>query len=143
MRYPQARTGGSEQADHVYVRLEEARLRCEKLAAQTATEDECSSLRQLHRELGMAGWLASTEIDSNQRLWLLDTARRRSRLQVWDVRASHALAAAMILAEDALAHALTTENLPSDHMHLAHLHLLHAEELLHAHLEAESAQPAG
>jgi hypothetical protein len=35
-----------------YVRLEEARLRCERLAAQASTEAEYVSLRRIHRELG-------------------------------------------------------------------------------------------
>lgn len=132
--HPPARSDGPGQTGDAYVRLEEARLRCEHLAAQAATEHQRGSLRGIHRELGMAGWLASSGLDSDQRLWLLGTARRRSQRPVLGTtNAIHALAATTIRAEDAVARNLSTGD-PSDELHLAHLHLLHAEELLHTHL---------
>jgi hypothetical protein len=50
-----------------YVRLEEARLRCERLAAQASTEADYVSLRRIHRELGMAGWLAGNRCGPSAR----------------------------------------------------------------------------
>jgi hypothetical protein len=117
-----------------YMLLEEARLRCERLTAQAGTEAEYASLRRIHRELGMAGWLASTGIDASRRLALLSSARRRSTQPMpYASNSTHALAGTTISAEDAIGRSLTATQ-DSDHMHLAHLHVLHAEELLSDHL---------
>jgi hypothetical protein len=125
---------GSGRTGDAYVLLEEARLRCEALTAQAATERDWSLLRRIHREIGMAGWLVSDKLDSDRRLSLLATAQRRSRVEVWEVNATQALAAAALLAEDSVADGLAEEDPPSDSMHLAHLYLLHAHDLLHGHL---------
>jgi hypothetical protein len=130
-----ARDGCSWHVGYAYVLLEEARLRCEDLIAHAVTARERSSLGQIHRELGMAGWIISAEIESGQRLQLLAGARDRSRRPV--LNAGNALASAALLAEDALTRGLAQEDPLSDQLQLAHLHLLDAEALLHDHLAQE------
>jgi len=116
---------GEEQA---YTLLEEARLRCEQLTADEP-EDRVS-LRKIHRELGLAGWLASSELAPDRRLALLDNAHQRSTTALLHpAQSPHALATAAITADDALADTEQTE-----HLHLAHLHLLCAMGLLAHHL---------
>jgi hypothetical protein len=44
--------------EHVYALVEEARLRCEQLTALASTESARCSAREIHHELGLAGWLA-------------------------------------------------------------------------------------
>ncbi len=119
----------------VYALLEEARLRCEGLAAEARTESERASLRVIHNELGMAGLLASSGLEPDQRLALLAVAHQQSMRPILHTAdAAHALAGTAISAEDVIGQDLMTAGL-SDHMHLAHLHLLRAEELLAAHLQ--------
>jgi hypothetical protein len=119
-----------------YALLEEARLRCEQLFARAGTESERAVLSLIHKELGMAGWLASSEIDPDRRLALLTTAHLRSRRRLLHASTpAQALAGTAISAEDAVAEGLADAG-QSDHMHLAHVHLLRAQELLAAHLQA-------
>jgi hypothetical protein len=87
----------------------------------------------IHKELGMAGWLASTEIDSGRRLELLATVHDRCTETMLQPPKNHALAGVASSAEDAVAEGLAGSG-QSDHMHLAHLHLLRALELLAGHL---------
>jgi hypothetical protein len=116
--------------ERAYALLEEARLRCEQYMAGRHTDADRVSLREIHRELGLAGWQAGTELDVNRRLALLDGARQRSTTAMFHpAQSSHALVAAAIIAEDALADTQWNE-----HLHLARLHLLCAMGLLASHL---------
>ena len=118
--------GPGDGEELAYVLLEEARLRCEQLIAAARSESDRASRREMHRELGMAGWLASSEIDVDRRLALLDRAHQQSTTALTHpAHSPHALAGAVISAEDALSGIEQTEAL-----HLAHLHLLGAMGLL-------------
>jgi hypothetical protein len=117
--------------EHVYGLLEEARLRCEELAARPRTGPARVSLLEIHRELGMAGWHAGSELDRDRRLALLAGAHQRSTTaaMLHPPGTPHALAAVAIIADDAL-----SGTPQADHMHVAHLHLLSAMGLLANHL---------
>jgi hypothetical protein len=124
------RDWSGEDEEQVYTLLEEARLRCEQLRAAADTEPDRRSLREIHRELGLAGWHASSELDRDRRLGLLDSARQQSTTaMLHPAHSPHAVATVAILAEDALTGTDQTE-----HMHLAHLHLLSAMGLLAHHV---------
>lgn len=116
-----------------YALLEEARLRCQELAVEAAVETARVSLRRVHRELGMAGWLTSSELDQDRRLALLAGAHQRSRRRMMDLDQTYALAGVMVCGEDVLAETLTDDG-HSGHLHLAHVHLLQAMGLLADHL---------
>jgi hypothetical protein len=119
-----------ETEEQVYALLEEARLRCEQLSAAAHAERDRMSLREIHRELGLAGWRASSELAVDRRLALLDSAHQQSTTaMLHPAHSPHAVATVAILAEDAL---LGTEQ--TEHMHGAHLHLLSAMQLLAGHL---------
>ena len=117
--------------EHVYTLLEEARLRCEELAARARAGSARNSLFEIHRELGMAGWHAGSELDCDRRLALLAGAHQRSvtAAMLHPPGTPHALAAVAIIADDAL-----SDLAQADHMHVAHLHLLSAMALLANHL---------
>ncbi len=117
--------------DQAYVLVEQARLRCEEFHRSVGTDAERLALEQIHRELGMAGWLISSTLDPVRRLSLLATAHVQATIATPHPRHAHALAAIVIEGEDAVVAALTRDT-GSDHMHLAHLHLLCAMELLAA-----------
>jgi hypothetical protein len=89
-------------------------------------------MRALHRELGLAGFFASSNIRAVRRHALLDRARARAADHLQRppdvVRALDGLCR---IACDAVEDALGIEVL-SDHMHLAHVHLLSGQELLRA-----------
>jgi hypothetical protein len=116
---------------HAYVLVEQARLRCERFQQSVATDAERFALEQIHRELGMAGWLISSTLDPVRRLSLLAAAHLLATTPAVHHIRAHALAAIVIEGEDAVVAALTRDT-GSDHMHLAHLHLLCAMELLAA-----------
>lgn len=81
----------------------EARLRCERLAAEARTESERASLRVIHNELAMAGLLASSDLEPDQRLALLAVAHQQSMRPILHTAgAAHALAGTAISAEDAI-----------------------------------------
>jgi len=117
--------------DHAYVLVEQSRLRCEHYHHSVGTDAERLALEQIHRELGLAGWLISSTLDPVRRLSLLATAHLQAAIATPHTRLAHALAAIVIEGEDAVVAALTRDT-GSDHMHLAHLHLLCAMELLAA-----------
>jgi hypothetical protein len=117
--------------EHAYVLVEQARLRCEHFHDSVGTDTERLALEQIHRELGMAGWLISSPLDSLRRLPLLAEAHLQAAIPTLHPRPAHTLAAAVIEGEDAVVAALMYDT-GSDHMHLAHLHLLCAMELLAA-----------
>ncbi|MFZ0385232.1 MAG: hypothetical protein WAL22_06195 [Solirubrobacteraceae bacterium] len=119
-----------ESEEQVYALLEEARLRCEQLRAAAHTEPDRLSLREIHRELGLASWYAGSELDRDRRLALLDNARQQStRAMLHPAHSPHVVATVAILAEDALLGADQPK-----HMHGAHVHLLNAMALLAHHV---------
>lgn len=117
--------------EHAYVLVEQARLRCEHFRSSVGTGTERLALEQIHRELGMAGWLISSPLDSVRRLSLLAAAHLQATIPTLHPRQAHTLAAVVIEGEDAVVATLMHDT-GSDHMHLAHLHLLYAMELLAA-----------
>ena len=117
--------------EHAYILVEQARLRCEHFRDSVGTVDERVSLVQIHRELGMAGWLVSAELDPARRRQLLAAAHQHAITSRLHPRQAHALAAVVIEGEDAVAAALARDA-DNDHMHLAHLHLISALEQLAA-----------
>lgn len=129
--------GRSAQAadERAYGLLEEARLRCEQLTSAAVTPGERSSLAGIHKQLGMAGWIVSSEIVPIRRHVLLACAHHDSRRATPYAQATHALAELLINAEDTIASSLTGAA-ELERRHLVHVHLLHAMDLLHAHLHA-------
>jgi hypothetical protein len=117
--------------EHAYMLVEQARLRCEDFHDSVGTDTERLALEQIHRELGMAGWLISSPLDRFRRLPLLAAAHLQATIPTLHPRQAHTLAAVVIEGEDAVLAALMHDT-GSDHMHLAHLHLLYAMELLAA-----------
>jgi hypothetical protein len=61
-----------------YVLLEEAKLRCETLRGQARTHVRRQELHRLHRELGIAGLVASSNVPSHERHMLLERAHEQS-----------------------------------------------------------------
>jgi hypothetical protein len=113
-----------------YLLLEEARLRLERIL----TRSDATAVRQrrlkLHRELGLAGFVASASIPRGRRLaaaaraheWCFrDTAVEQNGEPMLLTLVGQALRAV----EDGLAVPTL-----SDQMHLTHVHLLNAQELL-------------
>jgi hypothetical protein len=117
--------------EHAYLLVEQARLRCEDFHDSVGTDTERLALEQIHRELGMAGWLISSPLDRLRRLPLLAEAHLQATIPRLHPRQAHTLAAVVIEGEDAVLAALLHDT-GGDHMHLAHLHLLYAMELLAA-----------
>jgi hypothetical protein len=117
--------------EHAYMLVEQARLRCEDFHDSVGTRTERLVLEQIHRELGMAGWLISSPLDRLRRLPLLAEAHLQATIPRLHPRQAHTLAAVVIEGEDAVLAALLHDT-GGDHMHLAHLHLLYAMELLAA-----------
>jgi hypothetical protein len=115
--------------EQAYVLVEQARLRCERFRDCAGTDGERVVLGRVHREIGMAGWLASAALEPARRLSLLTAARRYALTPVVHSRSTHALVAAAIEGEDAVTEALTLDG-DSDDLHSARLHLLCAMELL-------------
>ncbi len=116
-----------------YVALEEARLRCEKLRAHASTRAQQDGLHRLHRELGLAGLLASSNIPARVRLALLSDAHERCTRPVFD--ADDELQDVTLLinrAEQCVGLGFDCLDL-SDPMRLAHVHLLRGREVLDVH----------
>lgn len=123
-----------------YVLLEEARLRCLPLLGD---ERDCEpdldrlSLNGLYRDLGIAGYYASSHLEPPRRRQLLAEAHRRSepRSDSFDDAGLddtvRALVDVIADATRAVEHALARTGL-SDHMHLSHIHVLSACEALDA-----------
>lgn len=124
-----------------YALLEEARLRCEVLRAEAKTPAVRDSLHSLHRELGLAGLFASSNLPTAARLALLAEAHQRCKQTVTEEsEPMAALAWIMRRAHDAVEHGLIAPGL-SDHMRLADVHLHGASEILVDRLARASIQP--
>jgi hypothetical protein len=123
--------GQRAEADgRAYALLEQARLRCGQFRGVSTAPEEHRKLGRIHRELGLAGWCASSELAPARRLPLLAGAHEYAMQTTDEPGRVHALAAIMIEAEDAVTAALGDS--PSDHMHNARMHLLWAMELVAA-----------
>jgi hypothetical protein len=84
----------------------------------------------LHREIGLAGLFASSNIPTSTRHALLAGAHHRCAEALPEASdAMDALVLMMLWSADAVEHGLVTPG-ASDHMHLAHVHVLRAHELL-------------
>jgi hypothetical protein len=123
-----------EQESRAYVLIEEARLRCERLEIVGLRHfdegDRQDLFREIHREIGMAGLFASTEIESWSRKILLEAARLRSESPIRGaLDAAGILEIALGRACTAIEHCLNAPE-PVDHMHLAHIHVLTGIDLL-------------
>jgi hypothetical protein len=106
------------------VLLEEARLRCLSLRDEAGADRRAHVLAVAYRELGMAGYMASSRIPSDRRLRLLDEARERSAQS----RGSHGLRALMHVAgaaATAVDRALVAPGI-TDHVQSAAEHLVRA-----------------
>ncbi len=113
-----------------YVLIEEARLRCESLAATAGTEQRRRELRRLHRDLGLSGLYASTNIPPETRRTLLSRVHSRcDHLGRRRLASTRGLQRTVRRAVRVLRHAVVKDG-PADHLELAHLHLLRAMEFL-------------
>lgn len=125
-----------------YALLEEARLRCQRLRDMTPEGTECVSLKLIHRDLGIAGYLASSSLAPDRRGELLAVAHRHADQSVQnEIRV---LVETALLAEQAVQRAVD-DPLGSEQLHVAQTHLSHALELLEPHATAEigpAEQPA-
>ncbi len=113
-----------------YLLVEEARLRCERLRGQADRGTGQAKLERLHRELGLAGLCASSNLPRPLRLALLGTAHERCARPAPDATDPlEALASSIRTSERAVRRGAGAPGL-SDHLHLAHVHLLRGQELL-------------
>jgi hypothetical protein len=130
-----------------YILLEETRLRCERML-QTAGDQQ--PLRALHRELGLAGFLASSNLPSDKRREALARARDRVCAGAAEAGDIGALPALVDRARLALESGLIAPEF-TEHVHLAHVHALRARDLLtkllsgaqHASLSRAAVPPQG
>ncbi len=118
-----------EQESRAYVLIEEARLRCERLASAETN----GWLSDLHREVGMAGLCASARLEGWARQILLEAARVRSESPIRGVPdAETTVEIALGRARTAVEQCLTMPE-KADHMRQAHVHLRAARDLLGFH----------
>jgi hypothetical protein len=122
----------------VYVLVEEARLRCEALCAAAPTDERRGELRRLHRNLGLSGLYASTNIPASVRRALLARVHGRCEALGGGGATMRGLTRTVRRAAKALARALVKDG-PADHRELAQLHLDRAMEFL---LPAPSPRPS-
>jgi len=104
-----------------------------------ATSPQREALHAVHRELGLAGLFASSNIPTQVRHALLADAHRRCEQLV--AEASDQLDGLIVVlrrATHAVEHGLLAPGL-SDHIHLAHLHVLRGQQLFHDHFPARPA----
>jgi hypothetical protein len=130
-----------ERDARAYALLEEARLRCEALRGAATTSTRREALHRVHRELGLAGLFASSNLPTSARHALL--ANAHGAAQGASCQASDAfdsLVSIVVCCCDAVEHGLVAPGL-SDHMHLAHVHLLRAQELLEERLAGIDRSP--
>jgi hypothetical protein len=113
-----------------YELLEEARLRCEQLDSERKAIVELASLWVLHREVGLAGFVASSNLPPRRRQRALARARisvASDQLECSDAEAT--LVAVIERAREAVEQGLIAPGV-SDHMHLAHVHVVRAQQLV-------------
>ena len=129
------RRGGDDAVDrshdgHTYALVEEARVRCERLAHAAGTSSERASLELVQLELGHAGFIAGSKLPADARQTLLGSAREQATQSgPRESDATHDLVATALQAEQAVERGLGNPQL-SSHMHFVHTHLRRALDLL-------------
>lgn len=113
-----------------YELLEEARLRCEQLDSGREGIAERGPVHVLHREVGLAGFLASSNLGARRRQKALARARISAGTdQLEDEDAESVLVVLIEQAREAVEQGLIAPG-PSDHMRLAHAHVVMAQQLV-------------
>jgi hypothetical protein len=138
-RQPRSAPQIADDNQRAYVLVEEARLRCERIRAARPPTHQRSLLAALHRELGLAGYQCSEDLDATNRHLLLEQARQRATDK--DAHATDDLTLLVSItasARRALADHRGDDN-SAARMHVALMHLLCAGELL----DGLVAQPPG
>jgi hypothetical protein len=116
--------------ERAYALLEDARLQCEAVRERAVSDTRWHALHRVHREIGLAGLLASSRIPASTRQELLAQAHARAADGVSDRRDPlRGLVETVTAAERAVRRADVPREL-SDHMLLAQSHLREARELL-------------
>jgi hypothetical protein len=122
-----------------YTLLESARIRCEWLSRGPVRSSE---LRQIHADLGLAGFHVSNELSADVRAQCLKVARDECESRS---RGSFALTLATMFEEALTAADTIAAALPhviGDHMRTAHDHAVSACESLDARLADAGVEPA-
>ena len=126
---------GTSAEELAYMLLEEARLRCKSLLAEsheTHADPDSLSLNGLYGDLGIAGYYASARLEPARRKELLAQAHARCDRGAGGMTGpAQALADVTAAATRTVERALTVTGL-LDHMHLAHIHVMSACEVLDA-----------
>jgi hypothetical protein len=123
-RRPASPPSIADREAEAYLLLEQARILCERLRGRS------HALALLHRELGTAGYCASSNLATGRRQAALDLAHTRSRDGLKDGdRPEERLSRLIHGAREAVERALIAPGL-TDHMQLAHVHVLTALEVL-------------
>ena len=117
-----------EQQSRAYLLIEEARLRCEQVG--NAASD--GWLLDLHRELGLAGLCASSNLQAWPRRILLEAARARSESPIRGADTETTIELTLGMARTAVEHCLSVPE-HVEHMREAHAHLRAARDLLGFH----------
>ncbi len=126
--------------ERAYLIIEKLRLRCEQLLLMVSTHAQAHELRRVHRELGMAGLVVSTEMPAPVRLSLLTGAHEQSQRLPDDAEDGiEALALSLGEAEQAVSRVVPSRG-RSDHLHLAHVHLLYGREQLEEYLAGAASR---
>lgn len=123
---------GSEEL--AYMLLEEARLRCKALLADSGeryVDPDGLNVSGLYGDLGIAGYYASARLEPARRRQLLAQAHARCDRDLLGSSAVCALTDVTAAATRTVERALTVTGL-LDHMHLAHIHVMSACEALDA-----------
>jgi hypothetical protein len=138
-----------------YVSLETARLRCESLSGHNGHPGQ---LGEIHREIGLAGYVTSQQFDVEHRRGCLALAASRlvevavpsaDRFESESPQVGRTLSkmfSETISASDALAAELAEHEVDEEHrdrLHLVHAHVMSACELLDERLTALELTSAG
>jgi hypothetical protein len=138
-RPPRSAPQIADDNQRAYVLVEEARLRCERICAASPRTRQSSLLAALHRELGLAGYHCSEDLDATNRQLLLEQARQRATAK--DAHATDEIT--LLVSITASARRALADHRDDDEsaarMHVALMHLLCAAELL----DGLVAQPPG
>jgi hypothetical protein len=102
------------------------------------SQSECTLLRHIHRELGLAGWFAGCELPEARRHARLADAHQRADRIMTAAQRLGALAITVINGEGAIVQQIANGNL-GEHLVRAHEHVLSAAGLLAAHIESNDS----
>ena len=120
-------------APSAYALLKEARLRCQRLRDTTRQGAECAPLKLIHRDLGIAGYLACSSLASDRPGELLAVVHRQADQSVQTGSASWSRPRC---SPSRPSSARSTPPLGCEHPHVAQTHLNHALELRKRHATA-------